>query len=455
MIKKSITSTDVKAALHQAREALLNKDYQKSKKLYEELLSYHKSAEVCSNLGIVYRRLKMIDKAISMQKQAVQINPKLPGPYTNLGNLYNSKNEYESAVYYHKEALERVQTVETYNNLAIVYRNIQRFDRAIECGEKAVELDANHYDARLNLAMSYLNNGNFAKGWSGYEVRFKLPAMRHYNKLHQAIFEIPPYQGESLFGKTIILMCEQGFGDNIQMIRYVKLVKDAGADIIVYCRPGLEKLFETIPYVDRVQSYGDIPLAADYHLPLMSLAHRFDSELHKVTEFYPYIDVENKQRLHSNKKLKIGIVWGASNTSGFYDGKSVSLERFRPLIGCDSVELYSLQVGPDSKEIKSLGFENDIIDLESALVDFKTTAEVIEELDLVISSDTSVAHVAGAMGKDVWMFVPKVCGWRWGVVEDSSLWYPSMKIFRQNSFDDWDNLFERLFRELEDKWLTN
>lgn len=426
--------------------------YQEAIAYFEQTIKLNpKYSEAYSNLGAVLAKLERYEQAIKFYQQAIALNPSYAGAYTNLGNALNKLGEYEQAIYFHLRAINLDPSAANhYANLGSAYKNIGRFDRAQKMYEKAIEIEPEHVNAHFDLSTVLLQTGFFKQGWKEYEWRFKKKQMLSHIKQYQNIFSKPLYQGEALKDKTILLHAEQGFGDSLMMIRYVSLVKQQGARVVLYLREGLEELFSSIEGVDHIQVRGEEPMAFDFHLPIMSLASRFDSDLKRITQNYPYLKAEATGSLQSDK-LKIGIVWGASETGESYKKKVFSLDEFAPLFANKKLRLYSLQIGKDADILKQRPYCDVIVDLSDRIKNFSDTASLIHDLDLVISSDTSVAHLAGALGKEVWVLLQKVPDWRWGVSGDKSIWYPSARLFWQDSLSDWDSVFRKVFSALEEK----
>ena len=258
---------------------------------------------------------------------------------------------------------------------------------------------------------------------------------------------------EELANKTILLHSEQGFGDSIQFIRFLsEFKKKFPCKIAVKCRDELKELFKCIPEIDVLTHRNEPTPDFDYHLPIMSmpklLALKTNKDLSKQTP-YLFANKDKEFDIKSTKgHLNIGICWSASVSGESYEGKVFDLKYFEPLLNNPKITVYSLQVGEGSEDIKRLGFENKIIDLTDKLTDFSKTASFMKELDLVISSDTSVAHLAGALNVPVWIPLQKVPDWRWQNKGEISAWYPSAKLFRQKTARSWDSVFQSIYAKI-------
>jgi len=447
----------LKKSLHYNNAAIkaYNKaQYKDAEILFKKAITEDKNyAEAYSNLGALYAKFKLYDKAIELYKKAIALKPSYAGAYTNLGNALNKMKRHEEAVYFHKLAIALdSKAANHYSNCASAYKNLGRFKEARILYEQAIKLDPTHVNAHFDLATVLLQTKAYEQGWREYEWRFQKEEMRGHILKHKEIFSAPRYQGEELAGESVLVHTEQGFGDTLMMARYLKLLKEKGAYVILLLRDGLEELFETFSYVDEIiMRESDTLTKFDYQLPFMSLAMLFDPKLQNVQKVYPYIEVSKKYPLKTDK-IKIGIAWGASNTGDSYTDKVFDLRHFEKMAQAKELQLYSLQVGPDAYDLHKYSMQDDIIDLSKYIDNFYTTATMIKAMDLIITSDTSVAHLAGAMGKKVWILLQKVPDWRWGIHECVSEWYPSARLFRQYSLGDFNSVFAEVYKALEKEY---
>lgn len=413
-----------------------------------------KYAEAYANLGALYAKFKKYDEAIKLYEHSIKLKPSYAGAYTNLGNALNKIKRYEEAVFYHKAAISLdPKAPNHYSNCASAYKNLGRFDQAKKLYLKAIELNPKHVNAHFDLATLYLQTGLYKQGWEHYEWRFKKEEMAGHVRKYRKIFEAPRYTLEAPKGTKVLVHVEQGYGDTLMVARYLYELKASGAYVILYLRKGLRELFETFKCVDEIYLREETePSGIDFEtqLPFMSLPYLFDPKLKNVAKNYPYIKVRKKYGLKS-KKIKIGIVWGASNTGESYTNKVFDLRHFRLLSNDNRFILYSLQMGKDAEDLKRYNMKN-VEDLSEKIDNFLTTAQMINDLDLVITSDTSVAHLAGAMGKEVWIVLQKVADWRWGVCGEKSIWYPSAKLFFQHSVGDFNSAFRQVYQALQEKY---
>jgi hypothetical protein len=310
----------------------------------------------------------------------------------------------------------------------------------LECNQQALTLEPNNANAHWNKAQILLLLGRIKEGWKEYEWRKKC-----------ADFSLlvwqpggPPWDGSDLDGKTILIYCEQGFGDSIQFIRYARLLAEMGAQVIVKCQPKLQALFKTIPGVDRAITRSDKTAPYHFQASLLSLPCLLKTDIETIPAQVPYLflPTQASRDLISDGKRKIGIVWAGSPSHKNDQNRSMSLKHFEPLLDIDEITFYSLQFGERSQDIISLGFDHALTNLEQDLDGFMPTAAMLEKLDLIISVDTSTAHLAGALGRPIWTLLSFVPDWRWMLGRDDSPWYPTMRLFRQSAPGDWKGVIE-------------
>ncbi|SKB37856.1 FkbM family methyltransferase [Malaciobacter marinus] len=411
--------------------------------------------EVYSNLGAALNRQKRYDESIKALNMAIEKLPNNAGAYTNLGNVYNKLHEYEKAQKLHEKSIElEPNGANAYSNLASSLKNQGLNEEAIKNYKKAIQLSPDFVNAHFDLATTLLTLNRFDEGFEEYEWRFKKEEMLGHIVKYKDIFSKPMLKkDDNIEGKTLLLHSEQGFGDSIQFIRFLPLIKEKfKCKIAVKCRDELKELFKTIEEIDILVNRSEDTPIFDYHLPIMSMPFILNmkslDDLPKQMPYLKALDDEFLKIKKDKKKIDIGICWSASITGESYDGKVFDLKYLEPLINHPKINLYSLQVGKENEHIKKYGYEDEIIDLTDKLTDFSKTASLIKQLDLVISSDTSVAHLCGAINAPVWIPLQKYPDWRWTNKGESTKWYPSAKLFRQKSNRAWDSVFQSLYAKL-------
>ena len=336
---------------------------------------------------------------------------------------------------------------EAHNNLGATLQKQCEFDEAMAGYDRAIELKPDYAEAHFNRSLLLLLTGNFKEGWPEYEWRLRKKDNYCLN------IQQPRWDGSPLNGRNILVHAEQGYGDAIQFARYLPLVKAKGGNVILECRKVLTRLLKGVAGVDKISeplSDKSQNIQFDLHVPLLSLPGIFNTTLDTIPSDVPYIKPDPELvsqwnvKLGRNGDFKIGIVWAGSKTYKNNLSRSCLLSDFVSLAKIPGVTFCSLQKESASKEAHNPPGGMKITNLDKGLNDFADTAAVIANLDLVISVDTAVVHLAGAIGKPVWTLLPFAPDWRWLLNRDDSPWYPSMRLFRQTKPNDWDGVFEQV-----------
>lgn len=391
------------------------------------------------NLGKAFSALKQTDQAESAYRQALALCPADAPTLYNLGNLKFQQYCFDEAEYLFRQAAgTNPSWSDPWVNLGMTLSRTGRFDDADRCFGNALKLDPQNAEAHWNRAITLLLNGNYQEGWKEYEWRFRRGKSK---SIYPHRLKGRRWDGSGFCGKRLFIHSEQGFGDTIQFIRYLPQAKALGGDIIFEVREELYELLLEFPGVDKLTVMSaDHPLeeAYDCYIPLMSLPGLFKTTLETIPDAVPYIFTSPEKQACWQKRLnsgkpKIGLVWAAKPTDE--NQKSCPLEIFQPMFDLRRIAFYSLQKGNAAAQLKitAPGVTNLGEDFET----FADTAGAINCLDLVISVDTAVAHIAGAMGKPVWLLLPWAADWRWLTDRTDSPWYPTMRIFRQPRPGDW------------------
>ena len=455
-----INPTYAKAINNIAVVLYKQKRYKESAQIFEIALKTDPNYnEVYSNMGAALNKAKDYDNAIKTLEKAIEKMPNHSGAYTNLGNVYNKLYDYKKAAKLHEKSIElEPKGSNAYSNLGTSYKYLGYTKKAIDSYKKAIELDPNFVNAHFDLATMYLSFEDFTNGWKEYEWRFKKEEMVPHIIKHKDIFSKPMFSGnEDIKGKTLLLHSEQGFGDSIQFIRFLPKMKEKfGCKIAVKCREGLKELFESIKEIDVLVDRSEETPAFDYHLSIMSMPYILKmTTIDDLPKTMPYLTAKEDEEFNIKSvkgKINVGICWSASITGESYEGKVFELKYLESIIKNPKINVYSLQVGDGKEDIQKYGYEKDIIDLTDKLTSFGKTASLINKLDLVISSDTSVAHLAGALNKQVWIPLQKIPDWRWGTKGEITKWYPSAKLFRQKTARVWDGVFQSINSKLSKQY---
>ena len=406
------------------------------------------------NLGVAMEAKCQPEEAKRYYKHSIELEPDNPKSHYYLGTLCLGMHQLEQAIFHLEQAiLFRPDYVEAWTNLGSALEGFGDIPRAISCYEQALNFDAKCAKAHFNLSLALLLSGDLPRGFAEYEWRWETDQAKKMQWLH---FEQPIWDGSDLNGKTILLRSEQGLGDAIQFVRYAPIVQQKGGKVIVSCYPELKRLFKAIPGIEQVAvRVEELP---EFHLqaPLMSLPYILGTNLENIPANIPYLSPPSGWNfsLESNQNLKIGIVWAGSSEHLKDFMRSTDLSYFLKLLDIPGVSFYSLQKELSAGDHTLLN-QIPVTDLSDNLNDFADTAAVISQLDLVISVDTAIAHLAGALGKPVWILLSFVPDWRWMLEREDSPWYPTARLFRQQKPGDWEEVFDRLKTALQERARTH
>lgn len=469
----------------------LGNAYQTQKEFNLAIKQYDKCISIAPNFmgayvnrGVVLKELGYFEEALACQEQAIAMDSNCAEAYLNSGNVLKELGRFEEAIVKYNHAItNKIDYIEAYSNrgvsLEILNRSNEaianfekaisikndyveayfnkgnsleksnRFDEAISCYEKAISIKEDYADAYWNKSLVLLLKGQLLEGWSFYEWRWRIdkggPEKRHFSKpmLQQA---------EDIRGKTILLHAEQGLGDSLQFIRYVPMVVGLGAKVVLEVQESLFGFFQGMPGILLLVKRGDPLPAFDLHCPLLSLPLVFKTDLNSIPSpsYFPAVKETKlkawRDRLGMKSKPRIGLVWSGSILHKNDQKRSLSLSMLQSYLP-QEIDFFCLQkeVLDTDAEILKLG---NINCFNEQIVDFTDTAALCDLMDLVISVDTSVAHLAGSQGKSTWLLLPFIPDWRWMLEREDSPWYPSVKIYRQSSSGDWDSVLQKVRNDL-------
>jgi len=428
---------------------------------YDKAISINPNyAEAYFNKGNILQVLGLVDEAIASYDKAISINPNYAEAQYNrgisferLGSLDNALASYDNAISINPDY------VEAHSNRGNVLQEFGRLDEAHVSYSKAITINPNYSEAHWNLSLSLLLNGNFKDGWKEYEWRWKTKNFQVRD------FEQPLWLGvESLKDKKILLYAEQGLGDTIQFCRYVPLVAQLGAQVILEVQPALVNLLRSLEGVHQIIQRGNLIPDFDYQCPLLSLPLAFHADLNNIPTKVPYVKTIPtkekywKEKLNIHNKLKIGLVWNGGFRPNQPEVWGINARRNIPLtkianINIPEFDFISLQKGePAESELSQTGNQywktNNFYNYVNELEDFSDTAALIANLDLIISVDTSTAHLSAAMGKPTWLLNRFDPCWRWLLSRNDSIWYPTLKLYRQEKMGDWDGVIQKVKLDL-------
>lgn len=384
-----------------------------------------------------------VEAAAACMKRAALLAPASAETWCNLSIALRMARRFEEA----REAVDRALALapdrpETVESYGILLHNMGDGKGAIRALNRALELAPASAKTRWNRAIVALANGDFAAGFADHEAR------REIAELAPRRFPMPSWNGERISGRSILVHAEQGFGDTLHFARYVPLLVDKGAKVVFAVQPELLRLFQNMPGVAGVISIdGKLPLT-DFHLPLLSLPLRFATTLDEVPAKVPYIAAPDGLRATLARtpgtRLAVGVAWAGRPTHKYDRDRSMAVEEFLALADLPGVALYGLQTGARAQDLASSGAGILIRDCSGALGDFAATATALTQIDLVVSVDTALAHLAGAMGRKAFVLLPFVADWRWLRERQDSPWYPTLRLFRQEKPGDWRGVMRRV-----------
>ncbi len=400
-------------------------------------------AEAHYNLGNTLHDLGRLDQAEACYRRALMINPNYADAYYNLGNTLQDLDRLSEAEANYRLAISRrPESAEAHSNLGNTLKRTGRRDEAMVSYQRALAIKPDFVEVHWNEGLLRLLTGEFLLGWQKYEYRWQKKDAKPPG--HQQV----PWDGAPLEGKTILIYCEQGLGDSIQFIRYIPLVKARGAMIAVLCPKPLQRLFVSVTEIDHLLTdENDIP-HCDYQIPLITLPLAFKTELATIPNVIPYLSTcpisteKWSQRLGKLAGIKVGIAWRGNPKHKNDRNRSIHPKVLSKIIKTSGCIFISLQKNAKDDDLAVFSGRQNYIDIAGELDDFADTAAVIENLDLVISVDTSIAHLAGALGKPVWIFLPFDPDWRWLLDRNDSPWYPSVRLFRQSRIGDWTSVID-------------
>jgi tetratricopeptide (TPR) repeat protein len=439
-------------------------------------------ARAHNNRGAALQTLGRFEEAAASHRAALAIDPAYVGAQMNLGGALHQQGRLEEAAAWYRstltlqpdhaeaegnlglalqalgrpaDALPHLEAalavkpafVEVYNTLGLALRDLARLEPALAAFERAITLMPDYAEAHMNLGMARLLAGDFAGGWLEYDWRLKRKGIPQPHRPG------PLWDGGPLSGQTILLQGEQGLGDTIQFVRYAPLVAERGGRVVLSCRPSLKSLFQGMDGIHQVIEDGEPAPAFTCWTPLLSLPGLFATQPETIPAAGPYLKADPRladcwrERLTGRQGFKVGVVWRGS--PGHADDRRRSMPPAllaKALAGAD-LAVVSLQKDARPEELQALGA--DVLDAGPDLADFSQTAALIARLDLLISVDTAVAHLAGALSKPIWLLNRFDTDWRWLLDRTDSPWYSSLRLFRQPSPGDWTSVMDEVRAALE------
>ena len=382
------------------------------------------------------------------------MRPAFAEAHNNLGNALRNAGRFEESLDCYRTALEKKPDyADAHNNLGIAYAEMGRFDDAVASYTRCLTIRPNHVDAHMNRALTWLRKGDYAQGWAEYEWRWKKQALTNRPLI------MPQWNGFPLAGRRILLFTEQGLGETIQFVRFCQVLRRRGAGaVILECPERLVKVLGRTPGIDHLVPQGQPLPEYDVYCPLMNVPGLTATSVESIPSEVPYAFADPdlveywRRELEGVSELKVGINWQGNPQYGGDRHRSIPLSAFEPLARIPGVRLFSIQQVHGLDQLEKLGGAFPVTDLGSRLNrtsgPFMDSAAVMMNLDVLITCDSSPAHLAGALGAPVWMAISSTPDWRWLSHREDTPWYPSMRIFRQGQRMVWGPVFERMAAEL-------
>jgi tetratricopeptide (TPR) repeat protein len=403
--------------------------------------------------GSVYQELKEPDKALASYDRAIAIRKDYAEAWVNRGTVLHGENRLDEALASFDAAIKiRSDYAEAWYSRGSTLVKTHQLDAALASYDRAIALKPDFAEAQYNRSLALLQAGDYAAGWLAYEWRWKNAARLFMGE--PRVFRQPRWLGqENLKGKRILIYCEQGLGDTIQYCRYVKLVADLGAEVIFEVQAPLVSLLAALPGVSRIVAAGSLLPDFDYQCPLLSMPFSFRTTLQSVPAATPYMyaDAEKialwQARLGIRSRPRVGLVCTGSTAYGNDQNRSIPLAEWAARLPRD-YEYVCLQKEYRDADLAKLAENPWIANYAAEQKDFSDAAALVESMDLVISVDTAVAHLAGALGKRTWRLLPVSSDWRWMLHREDSPWYPTMRLYRQQAAGDWGSVFARVTADL-------
>lgn len=429
-------------AIKKAVNLHLAKKFSEAEELYKKILKNNpNNLAVLNNLSSIYNYKKKHDQAKNLLEKVLKQKPDYIEALNNYGNALKGLNSFEEALIVYKKTLKiKPDFIDAINNMGNCLTSIGRLDEAMECFKKALSVNPNHVNSKWNLGLLQLLVGDFENGWLNYECRKKMNIVNNnYIKSHNK-----EWDGQaSLKNKKIYIYKEQGLGDYIQFSRYLLSLKKLGAHIILDTPYSLKKLIKSLEinfdFIDELKDQ-----TFDFYLSIMSLPFVFKTNLKTIPKQIPYLFADKNKDILWNKKIKndnkkIGLCWSGNSKNLNLLNRNIPLKKLIPILELPYL-FHSLQIEIEENEKKIINQYKNFFDHRNEIIGFDNTAALINNLDLVITIDTAIAHLAGALGKKVWILLPHIPDFRWLLKNDQSPWYASAQLFRQSKLNNWDDV---------------
>ena len=413
-----------------------------------------KHAKAHNNLGCVLSLQGRLDEALDCYRRALQLDPEQPEANQNYAALTSDPGALEAAIQgYLRQTQKDPTDARAFNNLANIYVGLGRNAEAMANLERAIALDPNRAEAHYSRSLLLLSEGDYAAGWREYEWRWRLdnplsaPARR---------FPQPIWDGRDLGGGALLMHGELALGESVQFVRYARLAAARCGSVIFECAPRLRPLLQSVEGVAQITTPGEALPPFVAHIPLFGLPRVFGTTLQNIPWNGPYIRADPRRVAEwrpliesaGEARFRVGLVWSGNPQHPYNRDRSIALEALAPLQRVPGVALYSLQTGAAAANAGPKAAPMSLIDLTTHERDFLDTVALISHLDLVITVDTMISALAGAMGAQVWVLLSRIPDWRHHLERSDNPWYPTMHLYRQTRDGQWSDVVERIAKDL-------
>ena len=435
-------------------------DFKKSVNYFQKVIEIQPNhADAHNNLGVVFDELGEYQKAINSYQNAIRFDSDNANVHNNLGVVFKELGEYQKAINSYQNAIRfDPNNVSAYHNLGVVFEELGDYQKAINYYKKAITIKPNFAKAHNSLGIVLLLLSDFQKGFEEYEWRKKISEKKYYKKKD---IESSEWNGEDLKGKTILILSEQGYGDIIQFARYIYMLENKFfVNVIFRTRKKLMHLFPSSKF--KIISDEDPIPQHDFHIYLLSIPKIFYKETKTIPKQINYISKNTKIAFKWNKKLsqikgiKIGINWHGSKSHKFYRSRSIPLIFFEELFSIKKINFINLQKGPGLEQIKKFKYKDKFHDFSSEVDNgenaFEDTIGILQNLDLVISADTSLVQLSATLGIETWVLLQFSPHWAWFLSSNRSPWHEHIKIYRQDKINNWGSVFSLVKKDLINKY---
>ena len=435
--------------------------YEQSKKFEKAIECYNAAIKIDPkeiksylNLATLYKEQFEYDDAIKVYQQGLINNPGNHIILSNLGNLFYLQHKYEDAIISHQRAIKsKPDSYEVQFNFANTLLNSGKYTEAIDAYKKTSELKPNFYRAKINLGSTLLSMANFNEGFQEYNYRiYEDKNFKNYLDKKNFI-----WKGQNIENKKILVIADTGLGNTLQFSRYLEILSQLNCKIIFKCQEELHHFFEDMMYIDTIIGIDSDYEEFDYWVPLQNLISLLSPDLTANCPQPAILKINDNKLLEwetliaIDDKIKIGLNWQGSKSNPRVLNNSVNLEYFKNIVSNKQANFISLQKGIAVNDIEKSQLQENIISydllMDTGSQRFLDTAAIIKYLDLVITTDTSIAHLAGTLGTQTWLLLPKISDWRWLNSKDETIWYDNFRIYRQKKQGDWSEVFSRVEKD--------